>query len=271
MHRVGRFVGLFFGVYFLSTHALAAGASEERTLSLFGKGIVSTPEVKLDESAAAGGVGVAYNGPWTEFTFLVTRGTKGTVGATRNEEGTIQAGAPESYGYTILDPLSSKFNFSLLAGYYRFTFKTDSPTAFRWGPYARIMLSDVMWAYETDDHQLKSVDVTPSNLDFGLGSRFTINTAVQKALITTRLGWGLRRISGNIASDAELRKTLLGTDQRTFTGPIMEVEFRFGAISFGVMASYFIDYREPGSANGLTDIRFIPTISGEAPINFPVQ
>lgn len=241
-------------------------AKPERYISVYGIGSVTTPDADVDEAAASGGLGVGYTGPWTELSFSLTRGAASSVGSDLDN-----TAKPQVYGYTVLDPLSSKYSFSALIASHRWKIPTNDAISARWGFYLRVTASNVNWTY-VEEEEVRSASATPLGIDFGISSqtRFSV-VGNDDATITFRPGLSLRRISGDLASDGDLRASMLGTEQRMFLGPSAELNIGFGKLKLGVMMTYLVDSTKAGSANGLTDLRFIPVVSGVAPIDFAVE
>jgi hypothetical protein len=78
-----------------------------------------------------------------------------------------------------------------------------------------------------------------------------------------------RTIGGDIASKAndKLRQSLIGTQTKFFYGPEFEVGGQLGNLGLSARISYFWG----GDADGLSGLRFVPTLTGTIPVGFPLS
>lgn len=242
---------------------------------LYGNGTIASPDANPDDVAASGGFGLGYVSLPFQVYLSVHKGTANDVGATLNTDGTVKPGSASEYGYTILDPSSANTSYMLRAFAYPDSWKLAKLQALRLDPRVGVggymMASNVTWVYpSTTEGELSKRNVTSFAIAPCVGIIGRGQAGDNIATLYSNFCVSYRAIGGDIANTAskDLRIQLLGTDKKHYVGPEVDFGAQFGNLGIAIRVSYFYG---KGDADGLSGLRFVPTITGVIPVGFPLS
>lgn len=250
----------------------ASGQWIDPKVVLYGSGKVASPDASPEDVAASGGFGLGYVSDRLQLHLTVHKGMSDEVGASLNADGTVKVGSPSAYGHTILDPSSASTSYLLRAFYYPWALiKWDDLRLHpRMGFGGYMMASNVTWIYpSTTEGELSKRNVTSIGIApcFGLIGRGKAGDNLATLYANGCLSY--RAIGGDIAhgTSDDLRQQLIGTKKKIYVGPEVEVGAQLGNLGISARITYFFG----GDADGLSGLRFVPTVTGVIPVGFPLS
>ena len=239
---------------------------------LYGSGKVTSPDASSEDIAASGGFGLGYISDRLQLHLTVHKGVSDETGASLNADGTVKAGSASAYGHTILDPSSASTSYLLRAFYYPWALLKwdDLKLHPRMGFGGYVMASNVTWVYpSTTEGELSKRNVTSFGIALCLSLIGRGKAGDNLATLYANGCLSYRTIGGDMANDSSdaLREQLIGTRRKIYLGPEVEVGAQLGNLGISARVTYFFG----GDADGLSGLRFVPTVTGVIPVGFPLS